>query len=318
MSKWRVLNTNDVAHIPECLAPLRGIAEVVTLPATEETLDREISGCDAYLAGLAVKLTRDRIERCTRLRVVATSSTGTDHLDLACLKERGIPLISLKDDTAFLDGITSTAEMAWALMLGVMRRLPWSFEAARQGVWGRDRYRGRQLAGLTLGILGYGRLGRIMADYGKAFRMRVLACDVRPVPMAEGVGRVDFDTLLRESDVVSLHIHLTPENTGLLNRAAFGKMKKGAYLINTSRGAIVDETAFLEALESGHLGGAGVDVIHGEWDSNLAEHPLVQYARTHENLVISPHTGGLTIEAQRMTMTHTAQKLARFLETLPG
>jgi D-3-phosphoglycerate dehydrogenase len=313
MNTWRLLNTYEIAHIPESLEPLQALADITTVPPRTELLRARLPDHDAYLAGLPVRLTRDIIEACPRLKVVATSSTGTDHLDMACLEERGIPVLSLKDDTVFLDRITCTAEMAWGLLLAVVRRLPWSFEAAKQGVWARDRYRGRQLAGMTLGILGYGRLGRIVACYGKAFRMRVLACDTRPVELAEGVERVDFETLLRQSDVLSLHIHLTPENTGLIGREAFSKMKTGAYLLNTSRGAIIDEAALLEALESGRLGGAGVDVIQGEWDPDLVNHPLIRYARTHENLVISPHTGGLTIEAQRMTMTHTAEKLARFM-----
>jgi D-3-phosphoglycerate dehydrogenase len=315
--KWNVLNLNAISHIPGCLSPLDGVAEVLSLPATPTNLEANLPSCDAYLAGLGVRLTRDLILRCPRLRVVATASTGVDHLDVACLAERGIPLISLKDETDFLDGITSTAEMAWALLLAVVRKLPWSFEAAKRGEWARDRYRGAQLSGLTLGVLGYGRLGRMTAEYGKAFRMRVLACDIRDVALSDGVARADFATLLRESDVLSVHIHLTPENTGLIGRDAFSRMKPGAILINTSRGAIVDEGALLDVLASGRLAGAGLDVIHGEWEPDLREHPLLRYARAHENLVISPHTGGVTVQAQRMALTFTARKLADFLNHLP-
>lgn len=318
MSTWKVLNLNEIDHIPDCLAPLEGVAEVTTLPATEENLAQHLPEYDVYFAALQVRLTRPLIERCPRLRAVITSSTGLDHLDVACLEERGIPLLSLKYDTDFLSNITCTAEMGWALLLAVVRRLPWSFEAARQGIWARDRYRGHQLAGKTLGILGYGRLGRIMAEIGKGFRMRVLARDIREVCPAEGVELVDFDTLLRESDVLSVHVHLTEENRGLIDRAAFEKMKPGAILINTSRGAIIDEPALVQALESGRIGGAGLDVIHGEWDENLREHPLIRYANAHENLVISPHTGGMTVEAQAMAMEHSARKLARFLEQPDG
>ena len=150
-----------------------------------------------------------------------------------------------------------------------------AFDAAKAGHWARDEFRGHQLSGKTLGILGYGRLGRMAAEYGKAFRMRVLACDVRKVEPAEGVEIVDFERLLRESDVLSIHIHLTEENRGLINTGAFAMLKPGAVLINTSRGAIVDEQAFLEALLSGRLAGAGVDVIEGEWNENLADHPLI-------------------------------------------
>ena len=169
---------------------------------------------------------------------------------------------------------------------------------------------------MTLGILGYGRLGCMVADYGKAFRMRVLACDIRPVDMAPAVERVGFDQLLAESDVLSIHIHLTEENRRLINAAALAKMKRGAVLINTSRGAIVDEAALLQSLTSGHLAGAGLDVIEGEWRNDLANHTLIQYAAANQNLIIVPHIGGITLEAQRMVYAHTAEKLARYLEGL--
>jgi len=220
----------------------------------------------------------------------------------------------LRHDTEFLDSITATAELAWGLLLATVRRLPWAFDAAKAGHWARDGYRGHQLSGKTLGILGYGRLGRIVAEYGKAFRMRVIACDVREVKAADGVQMVDFDTLLRESDVLSLHIHLTEENRGIINAETFAKMKLGAVLVNTSRGAIIDEKAFLDALLSGRLGGAGVDVIEGEWDEDLSRHPLIRYANEHENLVISPHIGGVTHESQRMVYEHTVSKLVDYLE----
>lgn len=317
MSKrWRVLNLQEIDHIPDVLDPLKAVADVLSLPPTEANLREHLPSCDACLPALKVRLTRDVIEQCPNLRVVATPSTGTDHLDVACLQERGIDLLSLKHDTDFLSNITCTAEMGWALLLAVIRKLPWGFTAAQKGIWARDRYRGHQLAGMTLGILGYGRLGRIMADIGQGFRMHVLACDTQDVEFAEGITRVDFDTLLAESDVLSIHVHLTEENRGLINREAFTKMKKGAFLVNTSRGAIIDEVAFLDALESGSLGGAGVDVINGEWDENLADHALIRYANTHENLVISPHTGGVTFESQRMALRFTAEKLAKALREM--
>jgi D-3-phosphoglycerate dehydrogenase len=259
---------------------------------------------------------RQVLERASRLRVIATSSTGLDHIDLSAAKERNVTVLSLKEDTEFLDKITATAELAWALLLATVRRLPWAFDTAKQGIWARDRWRGRQISGKTLGVLGYGRLGRMIAEYGKAFRMRVIACDVRQVKPAEDVEMVDFDTLLRESDVLSIHIHLTEENRGLIDAEAFAKMKKGAYLVNTSRGAIVDEEALLQALLSGHLGGAALDVIEGEWRRDLNEHRLIRYASERDNLVITPHIGGITHESQKMAYERTARKLADYLEAL--
>jgi len=205
-------------------------------------------------------------------------------------------------------------QMAWALLLAVVRRIPWSFDAAKEGYWARDRYRGHQLAGKTLGILGYGRLGHIMAEYGVGFRMRVIAHDVRDLEPAPGVELVDLDTLLREADVLSIHIHLTEENRDFINADRFAKMKPTCYLINTSRGAIINEADFVEALETGQIDGAGVDVIEGEWREDLIKHTLIRYAREHENLVIAPHTGGVTVEAQQMTKEFMVSKLIAFLE----
>jgi D-3-phosphoglycerate dehydrogenase len=314
--RYRVLNLADLAACPEALAALTPLAEVVSLSPQAEALASRIGEFDAYFATLHIRADRPVLERAGRLRVIATPSTGTDHIDLEAAAERGIAVLSLKDDTEFLDRVTATAELAWGLLLATVRRLPWAFESARRGDWARDRYRGRQLSGKTLGVLGYGRLGRMVARFGLAFRMRVLACDVRPVHPEPGVEMVDFAALLRQSDVLSVHVHLTEANRGLLNAAAIAAMKPGAVLVNTSRGAIVEEAALLSALESGRLGGAGLDVICGEWDKDLATHAIVRYAGGHENLVLSPHIGGVTYESQQMALEHTAGKLARFLETL--
>lgn len=313
MRHWRVLDMTGRPDADVAFDELQKVAEVSHVEPDAGTLERILPDYDVYLPSLAVRLAGDLIRKCPRLRVVASPTTGLDHLDTAALEERGIHLISLKYETEFLDRVTATAEMAWALLLAVVRRLPWSFEAARRGDWARTRYRGHQLSGKTLGILGYGRLGRIIAEYGQGFRMKVIACDVRNVTPAAGVQMVDFDTLLRQSDVLTIHIHLTPENTGLIDRAAFLRMKPGAILINTSRGAITNEADLVEALDSGHLGGAGLDVIQGEWHANLRSHPLIRYANTHENLVISPHTGGSTFESEAMTLKFIADKLAVYL-----
>lgn len=314
--KYKVLCMQEVSLFPEVLDSVREVADVKTLPPDPEVLLQEIVDCDAYIASLHVPVKAEAIAAAKHLRVIATPTTGLDHLDINAMREHGINLICLKEEVDFLSNITCTAEMAWALLLAVVRKLPWSFDAAKRGIWARDKFRGHQLSGKTLGILGYGRLGRIIADIGKGFRMRVLAHDVRDVTPADGVEMVNFDTLLRESDVLSIHIHLTPENTNLIDSAAFAKMKSDAIILNTSRGAIINEADLIDALENGCIGGAGLDVICGEWNDDLTKHPLIRYANTHDNMVVSPHTGGVTFEAQAMTMRFIADKLADYLRTL--
>jgi D-3-phosphoglycerate dehydrogenase len=318
-STFHVLNMADITPFPGVFDDLYKVAQVTTLPADQQLFDSVIGDYDAYFASLKIQVRKEVLERAARLKMIATPTTGLDHIDMKTAAACGVKVLSLKKEIPFLESITCTAEMTWGLLLAVIRRLPWSFDAVKNGHWARDEFRGHQLSGKTLGILGYGRLGRMVAEYGKAFRMRVLVCDHKPVTLAPKVTPVDFFTLLREADILSIHIHLTPENHHLFNRDVFGQMKPGAILLNTSRGAIIDEAALCAALENGHLGGAGLDVIDGEWNQDLKNHPLIDYARHHQNLVISPHTGGITFEAQRDTLKFIARKLTDFIKAYePG
>jgi D-3-phosphoglycerate dehydrogenase len=303
-------NAPDVRRLLESAFQVRYVAPTV------ESLAEHFPDADAYYATLRVQITRPLLERAVRLRAIATASTGLDHIDLQAAAERGIEVISLKDERQTLDRITATAELAWALLLACERRIPAAFDAARQGRWGRDEFRGHQIAYKTLGILGCGRLGTIVSQYGRAFRMNVIGYDTQPVRV-EGVEMVSLDELLRRADVISIHIHLTEENRGFVSRDVISRMKPGAVLINTSRGAVVDESALLDALASGHLAAAGLDVIEGEWRTDLANHPLIEYARSHDNLIITPHVGGVTYESQAMAHAATAEKLIAFFNR-PG
>lgn len=310
--RWRILNLLDLTPCPDVLQPLASVAGVVSLPPNPQLVAKQIGEFDGCLASLHMRMDRKMLLRAKRLRVIATPSTGTDHIDLEFARAHGIEVLSLKNDTEFLNSITATAELAWALLLSVARRLPGAVAAARRGHWARDAFRGHQLSGKVLGIVGYGRLGRMLGEFGKAFRMRVLACDVRPVKPTRGVRRCSFGQLLRESDVVSVHVHLDETTRGLIGPAELARMKPGAILINTSRGAVVDESALLAALKSGRLAGAGLDVVEGEWRRHLDQHPLIRFARRHEQLVITPHVGGITHESQAMAYSRIVGKLANF------
>lgn len=308
MQRPLLICSADLTYATEARQLLADAFRVEYVEPTESALREHLPHAAAYYTSLHVRLTRSILEVAPSLKVVVTPSTGVDHLDLDALQERGIVVLSLKDDRALLDKITATAELAWALTLACARRLPGAVAAAGQGHWAREQFRGHQLACKTLGILGCGRLGSIVAQYGQAFRMKVIGCDRLPLRLA-GVEPVGFDELLARSDVLTIHIHATPENRGLIGREALARMKPGAILINTSRGSIVDEGALIESLAEGRLAGAGLDVIDGEWRKDLDRHPLVVYARSHENLIITPHIGGVTYESQGMAHAAAARKL---------
>jgi D-3-phosphoglycerate dehydrogenase len=279
----------------------------------ESDILNKIRDADAYLASLHIRFTADMIENAPSLKVIATPSTGTDHIDMEFAKKSGITVLSLKEDRDFLDRITATAELAWGLILACSRNFMSAVNAAKQGKWSRDEFRGHQLAYKTLGILGCGRLGSIVAEYGRAFRMNVIACDKVKIDKP-WITQVNLDELVRQSDVLSIHIHLTEENKNLVNRELFAKMKKGMVLINTSRGGVVDEQALVDALNDGTVAAAGLDVIDGEWRKDLYEHCLIKYMQTHSNLIITPHVGGVTFESQKMAYEYTIQKLIKFFE----
>lgn len=313
--KWRVLCNDELWFKPDVLKPLESIADIDYVEAKYDILLENIDRYDAYFATAHVCADKRVIERADRLKVIATSSTGIDHIDTNAARARGIKVFDISKEIELLNTFTATAEMTWCLLLALIRKLPWAFDAAKNGEWARQKFSGYQLFGKTLGILGYGRLGKMVAEIGKGYKMRIIAHDLIEINDRD-IKQVDIDALLSESDVLSIHVHLTEETRGLLSKEMFLKMKHGINILNTSRGAIIDEEALLNALETGKVGGAGLDVIQGEWNSNLSEHPLIKYARTHDNLIITPHIGGSTVESIVGARKFMAEKLANYLKSL--
>ncbi len=300
---------------PAALEPVRALGDVdVVAPDGPYLLDH-IHEYDALLPSLKVRVDREIARRGAqgRLRLIYTPSTGLDHLDLDALKEFGIRMECIRTEYGLLEDVTSTAELAFTLMLSAARKVPAGHNAAMQGLWARDRYRGHQLSGKTLGVLGVGRLGSMMVEYGRGFRMNVIGCDCSPRERVPDLEYLEFDEFSARADVISIHIHLTDDNVNFLNADRIAKMKDGVILVNTSRGKIIDEEALLAGLESGKVGGFGADVIVGEWRDDLAGHPLIAYARENDNVTIVPHVGGVTWEAQTITLSFVAEKMAAIM-----
>ncbi len=312
---FRLLIMDDgVARIPEVLADLRRSLHVDCLPYSPEALLDAIPAYDGLWGNFRMPVNADVLARAPRLKLVASATTGTDHVDKDELARRGIRLLCIRDDVGLLDTFSATAELAWMLLLACARHLRQGSRQALAGGWNDPTPMGRQLGGLTLGVLGVGRLGRMTARYGQAFGMRVLGCDPRPFD-APGARPADFDTLLRESDAISIHVHMDRENIDLIDAAAFGRMKPGAILVNTSRAALVNEDALLAALETGRLAAFGTDVIHGEWGLDASDNRLVRYAQTHENVVITPHVGGATDHTVDAARRFMARKIMHWVAT---
>jgi len=270
--------------------------------------EARLGDADAVVAGLEVHLRKPLLDRMPRLRVIASRTSQLRHLDVDEARRRGIDVLSIEPDAPALQETTSTAEETLALLLALVRNVPWAFDAVKDGRWERRRYGGRELKGMTLGVIGYGRLGRMVADYARALGMHVLVND-------PGENGVPLDELLRDADVVSIHCTYDDSTHGLLREEHFRSMKPTAYFVNTARGEIADEGALLRALEEGWIAGAAVDTLANEQPDggHLAGNPLVDYARTHENLIVLPHLGGATEEATERTQVYIAEKLADWI-----
>lgn len=292
---------------PSVRAALEAFAILRVTPALpSEVPDRDDT--DILVPRLSHDVTDELIAGMPRLKLIATPSTGSDHIARANVSARGIGVITLRDDRAFLESMQSTAELAWLLILASVRRMRSATEHALAGAWSSMDVRGHELMGGTLGIIGLGRLGTMVARFGNAFGMRVIATDVRDV-RADGVEMVSLPQLLRASDVVSLHVHLDESTRGLIGRPQLALMKPSAVLVNTSRGDVVDQLALIEALREHRLAAAAVDVVSDERTLGQRAHPLIEFARRNDHLLITPHIGGCTVEAQRKAFLQTASVL---------
>lgn len=272
---------------------------------------------DIIVIRLAYKIDKFWLDKMPKLKIIVSPTTGLNHIDLNEVKKRGINVISLKGRTGFLNDIPSTAEETIALMMALVRNIPWAFEDVKAGRWNRDKWRGHQLLNKTLGLLGCGRLGKIVAKYGKAFGMRILGTDPNVderVLTRQNIEKVPMEKLFKESDILSIHVTLEPDTHNLVSEKYLRMMKPTAYLINTARGEIIDEKALLKALKNKWIAGAALDVMTNERSdsSHLKNNPLFRYAMTHNNLLIVPHLGGATYEAMQITEEFIADLVKKY------
>jgi D-3-phosphoglycerate dehydrogenase len=268
-----------------------------------------LKGVQGLLVRSATKVTADVLAGAPDLRVVVRAGTGLDNVDRAAADARGVLVLNTPDANTI-----SVAEITFGMLLALERHVADAAADLRAGRWEKSKYAGRELFGRTLGVIGFGRIGREVANRARAFGMLVLACDelVHKFPAGyEWVRQTDLDTLLREADVVTLHVPLTERTRHSLSTREFALMKPDAVLVNASRGGVVDETALHEALTSGRLRAAAIDVF--EKEPAPADHPLLKL----QNVLALPHLGASTSEAQRRAGTDAAAALLEALAALP-
>jgi phosphoglycerate dehydrogenase-like enzyme len=280
----------------------------VELALAEHAVDALLPASDVILdAFMGVPFPAGRLASAGNLKLVVTVSTGADHIDAGSLQKRGIPLLTLADQKQTMRNITPAAEHSWLLLMACARQLRAAVAGVLAGEWNRNVYPGIMLQGKTVGLVGCGRIGEWMSRYAQGFRMRCIGYDpfIRDWPAT--IERVELATLLGSADFISVHVPLNDVTRSLLGPEEFRQMKRGVVVVNTSRGEVLDERALEDALRNGTVGAAGIDVLAGEPD--VRDHPLLRYAREHENLIITPHIGGFSPDALRFLLAFSCERV---------
>lgn len=291
---------------------LLNFSQVDIGPLSRSELISNIPKYHILFVRLGQKIDKEVINHGISLKVIASATTGLNHIDFEYAESKGVKIISLREERQFLNNIYATPEHTWALLLSLIRKIPQAFHHVLSDGWNRDLFRGTELAGKNIGIIGYGRIGKKIAVYANTFGMKVYVNDIDQSELNEDIISIPLDKLLEISDVITIHVPLNKSTKLLLDRDKIGKIKKGAIVLNTSRGEILDESALLDALKSGAISGACLDVLTGEsrLDKNwMVSDSLISYAKRNENLLITPHLGGNTYESMEKTEYFIAGKI---------
>ena len=307
----RIVVSESSGLSPSVIDRLRQLGDVKLEDLDRGELLDAVEDVEILWVRLRHRIDEEVFNAAPHLKFLVTATTGLNHIDLEMAEQRGVRVLSLRGEADFLKQIRATAELTIGLMLALLRHIPAATNHVRPGGWNRDLFQGRELFGKTIGIVGYGRLGKIVARYLSAFDARVLVADpeINKTEMAEGVQLVPLERLLQESDLVTLHVNLSAQTQTFFGRQQFARMRLGSWLINTSRGELLDEDALAEALRSGHLAGAALDVLCNETATGMGTHPLVALSREHPHLIITPHIGGCTSESMTKTEEFMVERL---------
>jgi len=300
----KILILDDIA--PVCGEYLLKHGFEVEQAANVKNVRERLAPFQAILVRSASKLTSAEIAAAQGLRVIGRAGVGIDNIDLSAANQRNIAVISTPEANTI-----STAELTFSLMLALARRVPMAQRSLEQGLWKRNDFRGVELFGKTLGVIGFGRIGREVAARARAFGMRIVAYD--PLIPASAITNqkaeaVDLTSALSQSDFITLHVPYNDGTKELVNEETLKSIKHGAYLINCARGGLTDEQAVRHALDSGRLAGVALDVYAEEPPPK--DHPLIG----HPRVVCVPHLGALTDEAQTRAAEELAANVTAYLK----
>lgn len=277
-----------------------------------EELIHECKNVEVLFVRLKFKFTQDVLSQFSNLKFILSATTGTDHIDEAFFVKQGGKIICLKGETKFLEQIPSTAEHTWALLLSLIKKIPFSFDDVKQGNWNRDSFKGNNLKNKKIAILGMGRVGKQVAKIANCFEMEVGFYDIKEVE----VSYLRFDSpelLFQWADIISIHIPQNKFNESFINKELFSHIQSSAFLINTSRGGVWDEAALCKMILHKQIKGVATDVLKNELDYKIKENDLVALSKKGFPVIITPHIAGATFESMGMTEEFIVEKYIKMI-----
>ena len=315
MSLPKILVITPVKHIAGVSSILEEIGLVTYMEDPDLTdLLKVIVRYDAIFTNpnkSKIFIGKEIMDAAINLKVICTASTGTNHIDKAYAAKKNIPILSLTEEREVINQISSTAELAFGLTMAGLRHIVRGHNAVLKGEWDYTRYIGRQMNALTIGVVGFGRLGTMYANYCRAFGSKVIVYDPYK-EVKQGFKQANkISELLNDSDVVAIHVHVTEETQNMFNQSLFSQMKKDVLFVNTSRGDIVNETDAVNFLRDNPQAKIATDVLSDEIRNRLSS-PLLKFSYESEQIIITPHIGGMSREAQEIAYTHAAKRLNFF------
>ena len=287
----------------DAIKKLKTIGPVTAKRMNRAELIRRVKDFDILVVRIEAKLDNEVLSRAVKLKAIGSATTGLNHIDLEYARKHGIKIFNLHGAHT-----VPTAQYTMALILSLMRNVPWAYESLSGGKWHRYKFIGTQLDGKRLGIIGLGRIGSVVCKYAQAFGMDVAYYD--PYVSSKIAKKVSLNTLLKSSDVITVHASLNRTSSDELNDKEISLIKNGAFLVNTARAELIDYRSLLKALKSKRISGAAVDVFRHE-PISIHEKELLEYAKHNKNLIITPHLGASTYEALHHAGLEIASNLAK-------
>lgn len=309
----KILITESGSYSQKALEIYHELGEVTLIDGNFEEILAHLPEIEVLVVKLKFTWTESILTQAKSLKYIVTSTTGLNHIKLPL--HSNIDIISLKGEIDFLRTITPTAELAWGLIISLVRNLQPAVKSVKSHVWDRNQHVGQELYGKVIGIIGYGRLGSIVTKYAIAFGMIVKVFDTDENSLSNlpaDVEYLELDDLMKISDIITVHIPLVDSNINFIDKVKLSLLKHTAILINTSRGEIIDELYLLEMLETDLIAGVALDVLSDEvsgHDSWVQDNPLVNSNLLGNKLLITPHIGGACYDSMERTEDFVAKKL---------